>query len=80
MPRYYFHLKDGRASLDAEGTELADIAAARNEAVKLSGAILRDGGGKTLWDGETWRLWVTDQPDGKGKTFFTLNFSAVEGS
>jgi hypothetical protein len=80
MPRYYFNLKDGRQSLDHEGSELADIQAARKEAVSLSGAVLRDGAGASLWAGEPWKLWVTDEPGGKGNTFFTLNFSAVEGS
>jgi hypothetical protein len=80
MPRYYFNLKDGRVSLDDEGTELADIKAARQEAVRFSGEVLRDGAGDSLWEGEPWRLWVTDQPNGKGMTFFTLDFSAREGS
>ena len=79
MQRYFFHLKDGHTALDAEGTELADLNAARQEAVKFSGEVLREGPGDTLWKGEPWRLWVTDQPDGRGKTFFTLHFSAVEG-
>jgi ATP/maltotriose-dependent transcriptional regulator MalT len=80
MPRYYFNLRDGRDSLDEEGSELADIHAARKKAVTLSGEVLRDGAGDSLWDGATWKLWVTDAPAGKGKTFFTLSFSAVEGS
>ena len=80
MPRYFFNLKDGRTSLDDEGTELADIDAARREAVTYAGSTLRDGAGDSLWNGEPWRLWVTDQPNGEGKTFFTLHFSAVEGS
>ena len=40
---------------------------------------LRDGGGPHLWSGKQWRMWVTDQPGGVGKTFFTLRFSATEG-
>jgi hypothetical protein len=80
MPRYYFHLKDGRESLDTDGTELPDVDTARNKAVTFSGEVLRDGGGKTLWAGEPWRLWVTDEPTGKGQTFFTLKFSAAEGA
>jgi hypothetical protein len=41
MPRYYFNLKDGPESLDQEGTELADIGAARKEAVILRGTPVR---------------------------------------
>jgi hypothetical protein len=43
MPRYFFNLKDGHTSLDEEGTELADIHAARREAVTFAGQTLRDG-------------------------------------
>ena len=78
MPRYYFHLRDGRESLDDEGTELVDLPAARSEALKYSGELLRDGGGNGVWNGEPWQLWVTDQPSGKGNTLFRLNFSAAE--
>jgi len=80
MPRYYFNLKDGRESLDEVGVELTDIDAARKQALTFSGEVLRDSSGASLWQGEPWRLWVTDQPSGKGKTFFTLSFSAVEGA
>jgi hypothetical protein len=79
MPRYYFNIKDGYTSLDEVGVELADIDAARKEAVTFSGEVLRDATGETLWEGQPWQLWVTDQPGGKGKTFLTLSFSAVEG-
>ena len=74
MPRYFFHVVDGYESLDKEGTELPDLTAARNEAVTMSGQILRDGGGATLWSGTPWRLWVTD---GTGATLFTLSFSST---
>jgi hypothetical protein len=79
MPRYFFHLRDGRTSLDDEGTELPDIHAARRTAITLSGETLKDGASDTLWDGAPWQIWVTDQPDGKGQTFFTLHFSAHVG-
>jgi len=48
MPRYYFNLKDGRESLDDVGSEFPDIHAARREAVRYSGEVLRDGGGVSL--------------------------------
>jgi len=48
MQRYYFHLKDGRLSLDEEGTEFPDIQAARREAIRYSGEVLRDGGGVSV--------------------------------
>ena len=43
MPRYYFHILDGTALLDETGEELADIEAARKEAVQLIAGVLRGG-------------------------------------
>ena len=64
MPRYYFHTEENGVTLDDEGTELYDHAAARDEAVFTSSGILRDSGGPDFWSGKPWRLWVTDQPGG----------------
>jgi len=76
MPRYYFNVEDGQCLLDDTGLDLPDIAAARNEAVRTSGNLLKGGPSATMWDGTPWRLWVTDKPNGEGQTFFTLRFSA----
>jgi len=76
MPRYYFHLEDGQVLLDDTGSELGDVAAAQNEALRASGDLLRGGRATAhFWNGTPWRMWVTDKPDGEGKTFFTLRFS-----
>ena len=77
MPRFFFHVDDGACLPDPEGSELVDIDAARAEAVRLSGAILRDSG-KQFWDRNTrWRLHVTDADS---YLLFTLHFSADEPS
>ena len=67
MTRFYFHVDDDRTILDQEGTELPDMEAARREAITASGEMLRDGSGAVIWDGKPWRMWVTDEPRGKGK-------------
>lgn len=74
MPRYFFHVHDGISVLDDTGTELADIAAARAEAIDMSGQILKDGSIGELWKGVPWRVEVTDSPDPGGRMFFVLNF------
>jgi hypothetical protein len=79
MSRYYFNLKDGRTSLDDEGVELASLDEARKMAIHHSGEVLRDGAAESLWMGQPWSLWVTDAPNGGGKTLFTLRFSASQG-
>jgi len=78
MPRYYFHFEDDKLVHDETGSEWLNIAAAQDEAVRASGDILRAGPKDSvgLWNGTPWRMWVTDKPNGEGKTFFTLRFSA----
>ena len=77
MPRYYFHLEDGKIQCDDVGLELRDIAAAQNEALRASSELFMGGAHATahFWNGTPWRIWVTDKPDAEGKTFFTLRFS-----
>jgi hypothetical protein len=79
MQRYYFHLENGQILLDDAGAELRDITAVQNEALRASSDILKAGARATatLWNGTPWRMWVTDKPNGEGKTFFTLRFSAA---
>lgn len=42
MPRYYFHVIDGRSIIDNQESELAGLKEARVEATHLAGSILRD--------------------------------------
>ena len=74
MPRYFFNVYDGYSSLDQDGTELPDIYTAQNEAIHLSGEILREEGGK-FWNGTEWKLEVTDA---NRVVLFVLHFSAHE--
>jgi hypothetical protein len=77
MQRYSFNLKDGSVILDEQGVELADMDAVRKEAMSASLELLRgmQAAGE-FWSGEPWKLWVTDEPNGAGKTVLTLEFTA----
>jgi hypothetical protein len=70
--RFFFHLRDGQDLPDLEGTELPDAAAARVEAIRLSGAMLKDQA-SSGWDGTEWRLTVVDET---GTPVFLLRYSA----
>ena len=72
MPKYYFHIRDGRDHPDREGTELPDDAVAKAEAVIFAGSMLKDIGGK-FWDGEDWLVIVVSD---EGREVCTLKFSA----
>src|SRR4051812_6168060 len=74
--RYFFHVRDGHETLDAQGVELHDMAAMKNEALQSSVELLQGMRGSNFWKGESWTLWVTDKPSGAGKTLLALHFTA----
>jgi hypothetical protein len=74
MPRFHFHVHDGYSALDVEGTELADWQAARLEAIRLAGDILKHDAHRIAL-GEDWRIEVTD---GAGLILFQMTFLVVE--
>ncbi len=59
MPRFYFNVQDGKAGLDVIGTAMPDWTAARVEALRFMGEILKDNAPHIALD-EDWRLEVTD--------------------
>ena len=76
MPRYHFNVYDGVSSLDIEGTELPDWQAARSEAIRLAGEILKDDA-DSINLGEDWRIEVTDHT---GLVLFQMILHVVEAA
>jgi hypothetical protein len=74
MPRYFFHLADGERQHDLEGTDLKDLAAARQAAVEHAGEFLRDNP-DAVWKHGQWRVEVTDEAQ---KHLFTVITLAVD--
>jgi hypothetical protein len=74
MPRYFFNVTDRRVTLDNVGTMLPDTYAAHHEAVRASGGMIRDMGGR-FWDEKEWMMEVSDEG---GQALFALRFSAEE--
>ena len=72
MPHYFFHVRDGREYPDTDGTELAGVEEAREQAVVFSGEMLRDLAGK-FWNNGKWQLRVQDEA---GIKVCGLTFSA----
>lgn len=73
MPRYFFDVHDGSDICDDTGTELEDLAAARQQAVRYASELLL-GIGETFWDGGDWSM---DVKDDTGLCLFTLHFVAT---
>jgi hypothetical protein len=59
MPRYYFHLTNGRPFHDVDGLELSGIEAAREEAVGFALDIMRLEPECRDWS--SWSVAVTDR-------------------
>jgi hypothetical protein len=73
MPRFYFHVRNGADVRDEIGTELADIDAARNQAIASSSEMIGDLGRKFRL-AEVWQMTVTDE---NGRELFELSFTAT---
>lgn len=59
MSLYYFNFSDGHEIDDTIGTELADVRAAKAEAIHLLSAMLRRNG-DSFWRHDEWRIEVQD--------------------
>jgi len=73
MPHYFFNVHDGATYTDKTGAELADLAAARAVALRLTADLLRDD--DEFWDSGDWKMDVTDA---SGLILFTLMFMALD--
>ncbi len=60
MPRYFFHVHDGRDIPDEEGIILAGDDDARAQAVIATSEAVRDLGPR-FWQYPNWRMHVTDE-------------------
>ena len=70
MPKYFFHVRDGRDLPDTEGSDFPDDTAARDEAMEAGAQILADLGPR-LWASGDWQMRVVDD---KGRAVATLSF------
>jgi hypothetical protein len=72
MPMYYFHLRDNDDITDVDGTELADIEAAREHA----DAVARELTFKTTGiQGEPWSMWAMVVHDHDGAELFSFEMA-----
>ncbi len=74
MPRYFFNVMDGKSYPDTEGTELPDLEAARGEAFRTLGDIIKH---KETWQSGEWQI---DIADASGQSLLTLRLNLRETS
>lgn len=73
MPHYYFHVVNGSARADPVGIELPDLDAAKREASRYAGEMLRDNP-DAIWKNTGWMMVVSNV---QGMTLFVLHFLAT---
>lgn len=76
LPRYYFHTQNGDRVRDDQGEELADLDAARNEALTVLGEILRYRG-SAFWTTGSFSVIVTDAG---GEVAFSITAQASDAA
>ena len=70
MPRYFFHLRDGKDHIDEDGVEMLEDQV-RGAAVTAAGEASKELGVE-FFQHEGWRFWVTDEA---GKTVCSLRLT-----
>ena len=75
MPMYYFHLSNDEKVLDVDGTNLADLAAARTHAFGVARELTFKSEGLLDQDWSLWRMLVHDDD---GVELFSLPLSDFE--
>jgi uncharacterized protein DUF6894 len=81
MPRYYFHVFNGKNFIDDVGIEAADIEALKAEAVRFVGTVLSSERPTDMWKGIAWEMRVSDSPSpDEGRTHLTLTLTATDES
>jgi hypothetical protein len=76
MALHYFHIANGKTTLDRDGTDLPDAVSVRTEAVQAARELLNLGQSEGLWNVKPWKVFVTNQPDGGGKVIATIEVTA----
>ena len=72
MPMYYFHLFDDEAIVDADGTDLIDVGAAREHATGVARELTAN---NTGFLDQNWSEWTMRVHDDCGLELFALAMS-----
>ena len=77
MPMYFFHLRDQQEILDIDGTELADVPAARAHADTVARELMFKTSGI---EGEEWSKWTMVVHDSDGVEVHSFVMSGANGN
>lgn len=77
MALHYIHMSNGHTTLDDRGTEHPDLSSAQADAVRAASELLNLGTADSLWLGTPWKVWITDRPNGDGRTLAAIEISGT---
>jgi hypothetical protein len=75
MPMYYFHLRDSETVPDVDGTNLADVSAARSHAASVARELMFRRRGMLQ---RAWREWTMLVHDSAGNELFSFKMADFE--
>lgn len=75
MYRYFFHIHGSRDYVDTDGVELADLEAARTEALRIIRELMIDNAMDDLWSGGECVMTVTDDA---ARNLFSIRLSTAQ--
>lgn len=75
MPHYFFHIDGARHYADTDGVELADLEAARMEALRIIGELMIDDAMDDLWSGGELVMMVADDA---ARNLFSIRLSTAQ--
>ncbi|WP_131117201.1 DUF6894 family protein [Lichenihabitans psoromatis] len=76
MPRFHFNVYDGATSLDQDGTQLENVAAARARGIRLAGALLAEKADEQ----STFSDWWLEITDGRGMILYRIDILVSESA
>lgn len=75
MPRYLFHIAGARRYVDTDGVDLADLQAAKLEALRIIRELMIDNSTDDLWSGGEWVMTVADEA---AQNLFSIRLSTAQ--
>ena len=79
MPMYYFHLSNDQKVPDIDGTDLADLSAARSHAFGVARELMCGSQGMLDHDWSRWRMLVHDSAGTELFSFWLSDFERGNG-
>jgi len=76
MALHYFHVSNGKITLDDVGTDLATLTDVQKEVVRVARDLLSLQSSEQIWTRAPWKVWATDKSNGAGQIVAAMELKA----